>query len=299
MTRYRPTHESQYGADRSARTRASGCTWTSAAIGVDAQSGGFFDPEPDEVLRFVKPSEETSPLTPGWSLADAALAMRRMGVPFAVRSGEGWGSVKAYRANGFGVLLQGDSDRFDGGCSGAFDGDHAIYLPPDVTATTGKWGIHDPICPGLTYQSEVAIRAYAEKFRPDIAFGVFTVAVPETGDDVGLRFRILAATDGIATVKGDGHSIIRVFDGSYVPVPKGQRREVVAKVELLEPLDANPGDRRSGYLVGKTTSEPSNYEAAFVLASDVTVALTPTSFPFTFTAKGNGKEVVIGTVTLP
>ena len=191
MTYYVAEHESQYGSDRSERTRTSGCVWATLSTGVDAQSGGQLDPEPDAILALVKRSEETNPLTPGWSLIDAQKAMARLGVPFSIRSGAGWDVLKAYRDSGFYVVLQGDSDRFATGCSGAFDGDHCIGLPPGLTNATGKWAINDPICTVLTYQSEATIRAYAEKFRRDIAFGVFTVQVPTidlpdtgTGDEM-------------------------------------------------------------------------------------------------------------------
>lgn len=109
-------------------------------------------------------------------------------------------------------------------------------------------------------------------------FAGYFIQPPDTGtgDDVpGLRYRYLSTATGLATVKGDGHSIIRVFDKGRVPVPNGQVRETFGKVELLEPLDANAGDRKTGYLVGKTSAETSNYEAAFVLASDVTYKASP------------------------
>lgn len=186
MTRYVARHESQYGADRSPRTRSSGCTWTSGAIGIDASTGGRIDPEPDQVLAKVKVSEETNPTTPGWSLPDLAKASSRLGAPFAVRSGAGWAGVRAARNAGLYVVLQGDSDRFPDGCSGEFDGDHAIGITPGVTNAAGEWGIHDPICPRLTYQPESVLRAYAEKLASTVRFGVYTQPVPmiEEDDDV-------------------------------------------------------------------------------------------------------------------
>ena len=184
--RYLPKHEQQY--DYSARTSASGCTWTSVAMGVDAQSGGKLDPSPDTVLSKVARSEETNPQTPGWSLTDADLAMQRMGVPFVPRVGQGWAAVRSARTAGLYIVLQGDSDRFPDGCSGQFDGDHCIGIHPD-DAPDGRWRIDDPICPGSTFQPEARLRAYAEKFMPGVAFGVFTRPVPvkppdtSTGDD--------------------------------------------------------------------------------------------------------------------
>lgn len=173
MTYYNQ-HESQYGADRSLRTRQSGCTWTSLANGVDYATRGVKDPEPDSILSLVRIVEETNPATPGWSLADAKLAMDRLGVPFENRSGQGWLGVLQARSDGLGIVLQGDSDRFGNNtCSGAFDGDHAIFVHP-VLLADGRWRIDDPICSTFRTETESVLRSYAEKFDASISFGVFT-----------------------------------------------------------------------------------------------------------------------------
>lgn len=177
MTRYAPTHHSQYEPGSSGRTRVSGCSWTSAANGADASTGGRLDPTPDQVLALVAPSEETNPLTPGWSLQDVDLAMSRLGVPFEIRSGQGWTGVIAALDAGLYVVLQGDSDRFADGCSGAFDGDHAIGVHPDRDSA-GLQRIDDPICPTARFERRAVLRAYAEKFEPSVSFGVFTTPVP-------------------------------------------------------------------------------------------------------------------------
>lgn len=176
---YQNEHESQYGADRSARTRSSGCTWTSGANGADYATQGRVDPEPDAVLAKVARTEETAPLSPGWSLPDLALAMRRLGVPFEDRSGAGWAGVRAAHAAGLGIVLQGDSDRFpDGTCSGAFDGDHAVFVPgAELDRADGAWRYDDPICPSARYAPEATLRAYAEKLAPAVRFGVFVSEV--------------------------------------------------------------------------------------------------------------------------
>ena len=174
---YEPRHEWQYAAANTARTRTSGCTWVSGAIGLDASTGGRLDPPPDAVVSKVLRSEETNPDTPGWSLADLRLAVQRLGGRFDVRSGAGWAGVRAARELGLFVVLQGDSDRFPGGCSGAFDGDHAIGLPPGPM-DDATWAIHDPICRDRTRQAESVLRAYAEKLSPGVLFGVFPDPVP-------------------------------------------------------------------------------------------------------------------------
>lgn len=175
--RYKARHRYQYRKVNSARTRSSGCTWITGAVGLDAQSGGKLDLTPDAVLARVKRTEETNPTTPGWSLVDLRLAAARLGVKFEIRSGQGWAGVRRAKKEGLYVVLQGDSDRFVGGCSGLFDGDHCVGIPPEDSIGT-DWIIDDPICPTRTREPEAELRRYAEKFAPTIQFGVFVNPVP-------------------------------------------------------------------------------------------------------------------------
>lgn len=175
---YVNAHDSQYGAGASVRTRHQGCTWTSAGNGVDASTGGRKNPTPDQVLALVKPSEETNPTTPGWSLQDVDLAMSRLGVPFEVRTGDGWAALKAARAARQYVIVQGVSAVFsDRICSGAFDGPHCVGVHPKDDSE-GRWRGDDPICTGARYYGETTLRRYAEAFNGSISFGVFTDPVP-------------------------------------------------------------------------------------------------------------------------
>lgn len=174
---YLNAHRSQYQTGATVRTRHQGCTWTSLANGADASTGGKVNKTPDQVVALVLPSEETNPVTPGWSLDDADLAASRLGVPFEIRTG--WAALKAARAAGLYLLIPGDSDRFGNQtCSGAFDGDHCIGAHP-ATRSDGAWWIDDPICPTGRWELESVIRAYAEKFNPAVRFGVLTHPVPK------------------------------------------------------------------------------------------------------------------------
>jgi hypothetical protein len=186
-------HLSQYGGSNSAITRTSGCTWTSGANGANASTGSRLTP--DQVHLQVKRSEETNPATPGWSMADLALAMKRLRVPFANHSGDGWGAVIAYHDAGYYVVVQGDSDQFGNGtCSGAFDGDHCIGIHPQEDAA-GHWLIDDPICPTHRYESSAILKRYAEKLSPRVYFGQFTKKVP------GLTGHLKAAKGTYSTYK--------------------------------------------------------------------------------------------------
>jgi hypothetical protein len=180
--RYVPTHQSQYGPTCTPITRSSGCTWTSASTGVDAATGGKRKPSPDEIHALVKNREETSPSTPGWSLDDLDLAMARMGIPFEIRSGEGWTGVIEALNEGLYVVLQGDSDVFgDETCSGRFDGPHAIGVHPDALFKDGRPArrVNDPICPKARIVTEAKLQQYAEKFSRRVLFGVFENPVPD------------------------------------------------------------------------------------------------------------------------
>jgi hypothetical protein len=219
VSRYENGHPYQYAAANSARTRKEGCVWITGAAAVDAQSGGKRKPSPDDVLAKVKRSEETNPVTDGWSLQDLGLAMVRLDVPFVIRSGQGWAAVRATRRAGLYIALQGDSDRFPDGCSGAFDGDHCIGVHPDTDAQ-GRWRIDDPICRTATYQPESVLRAYAAKFEPSIRFGAFMQPVPiippdtstEDPDVPGLSLApVPPLAAGSASVP-KGTEVIRVSD---------------------------------------------------------------------------------------
>ena len=196
---YVAPHRSQYAPTESAVTHKAGCTWTSGANGANTANGKALDG--DAVHAKVANSEESNPALPGWSLQDLDLAMARLGVPFAVGQG-GWAGVRAARAKGQYVVLQGDSDQFGNAtCSGAYDGNHAIGVHP---ANDGmRWRINDPICPAARWEDEAVLKRYAVKLDPDILFGVFTTPVPRPVARYSMHFAA-RATVYIATLTTTG-----------------------------------------------------------------------------------------------
>lgn len=182
MVLYVQPHRSQYEAGASTITRHAGCTWTSVANGVAASTGGKRKPSPDAVHALVANSEESSPGTPGWSLADAQKAADRMGVPYENRSGHGWDAAVSAAEAGLYLTLQGDSDQFSNAtCSGAFDGDHCIGWHPRHKLEAGErwWWIDDPICGTGRWERESVLAKYALKYNPQVSFGAFTTPVPQ------------------------------------------------------------------------------------------------------------------------
>lgn len=182
MTYYLNAHSSQYAPSALPVTRHAGCTWTSGANGIDASTGGRQKPTPDQLHAKLNPGAETNPRTPGWSLPDLATALHTLGVPFSVRSGEGWDAAMTALREGHYLVVQGVSAEFaNATCSGAFEGDHAIGVHPRTTADAqgrrSHW-INDPICPAGRWERDDVLHAYARALSAGILFGTFDHPVP-------------------------------------------------------------------------------------------------------------------------
>ena len=218
---YLNAHRSQYAADSDAYTRSAGCTPTSLANGIDAATEGKISRSGDSVMSLIPRAQEFNPSVPGWNLIDADRAAAKIGVPFDVRSGQGWSSVVAAHDAGLYVVLQGDSDRFaDATCSGAFNGDHCIGVHPADNA--GLWWIDDPICKGGRYESPDVLRAYASKLAPGINFGVLTTPVrsywPEQLGPKPAKATMWVETDELQRLfKPDGRGVLRPYDAGPPP----------------------------------------------------------------------------------
>lgn len=147
-----------------------------------------------------------------------------------------------------------------------------------------------PVVPPHSVIAATALKAYWAALAWPVAY--VTVAPPSLAtpspapaptpspaprpseDEMGLRFRFVKNVKGTVTVKTDAqHYLVRVGDEGQVKVAGGQKRVAYAQVELLEPLDKNPGNRVDGWLVGEIPGDP-NIEAAFLLAVDVTPSVT-------------------------
>jgi Domain of unknown function (DUF1906) len=97
---------------------------------------------------------------------------------------------------------------------------------------------------------------------------------PETStgeEDMALGWKITTFEGGNLTIKGTGHSAIRLRDALYVAQPAGLARPYAAKIALDVQLPGGiaGADRRNGYLIGE--------DVCILLASDVTAV--PTAAP--------------------
>lgn len=265
MARFRNNrHQSQYQAGTSDRTHRQGCTWTSAANGVDAATGGKVLKTPDQILALVPRSQETDPATPGWSLYDVDKAMAKIGVGFEVRTGRGWADVVAQRNRAHYILAQGDSDRFPNTtCSGAFDGLHCIGIHPNSDAN-GAWRIDDPICGSARYETAATIRSYMTKLSSSMFFGIMTTPVPllvvEHQED-HMKFDNRGPVIGIVTMIDTWTLWDIETDARTTKVPKGTQFQCFGVTHYYPNGGAPEG--YVGYLVDH------NGKAAIVPSKDV------------------------------
>lgn len=266
---YLPHHRCQY--DYSSFTAVNGCTWTSGATGADASTGGRVNVSPDQVKAKVKRTEETNPLSAGWSMGDLDLAMSRLGVPFANRTGGQWGDVLTALDDGLYVVLQGDSDQFGNAtCSGSFDGDHAVGLHPKRDSL-GRQGMNDPICRSMRYETRATLREYAEKLArrigeyPRLRFGAFTIPVP-------LELPDTSTEDTVYSIKGvDGPFPATVRAGTpYYPSasaddPTGTINDAARPFMVVG--ESEDGRRRCIY--GKTSPTADRSRLGWVASTSV------------------------------
>ena len=93
-------------------------------------------------------------------------------------------------------------------------------------------------------------------------------------DMTGLMLRFVDRVNGIATVTGSGHALIRTDNQLNVPIPAGQKREVTGRAKLLAATGSHPAGTE-GFIVGKVPDAADDSVVAFLLASDCTFTPDP------------------------
>jgi hypothetical protein len=178
------------------------CTPTSVANGANAATGGQVNMSGGQVRALIPRSQESDPVTPGWSMVDADHAAAKMGVAFTNHDGDGWAALTSFLATGHYVDCQGDSDQFSNStCSGAFNGNHCIGIHPATRVVNGlrqHW-IDDPICKTGRWEYDYILHRYAAKLNSGIWFGVFDHAVPKAVTTPPATYRLHISAG--ATVK--------------------------------------------------------------------------------------------------
>lgn len=216
-------HKSQFDGSY---YQGSNCTPTSAANGINAASGGKYQPTGAKIRSLVARREEVQPSTPGWAIQDVDLAMTRHfpSFRFDVRSGRGWDDVVRDHKSGLYLIAQGDSDRFSNStCSGKFDGNHCIGVSPITKQQGGDewWWIDDPICPIGRWERRKVIFEYMSKLASTMRYGMFLKPVPRSGtlwgSDVSSQIRAVNPsgwTVGQAIKLATGHfgTVINMSD---------------------------------------------------------------------------------------
>ena len=118
----------------------SNCTMACAANAVRYATLGLKRPRAGDMRH--RQSDQDGPT----GLDDAKQAANTYGVTLTLSAG--WAAIKARRAEGRCLILQGDSGDLAGSCSEGQDVLHAVFLHPDDPPPdkSGYWLISDPWC---------------------------------------------------------------------------------------------------------------------------------------------------------
>ena len=161
----------------------SGCTMTAAALAYAYARGDASGPWGGDFRH------HQSDLTGGTDLVDADEAFHNYGNEnLDIRTGNGWADLKAKRAEGRAVVIQGE-----GNVPGteSFDGGHACCIGLE-TNSDGKWLWGDPLASGWQWVTESSIRDWAENLSSGIYFAVTKVApknAPSGGHAMSIVYR--------------------------------------------------------------------------------------------------------------
>ncbi len=157
---YRPLFRPQW-PDPTTTLDWKNCTMASGAMALDFHTQGKVQKWGGE-LRTL--SGDT---VGGTGIPELAKAWSKLGYTLIDRRGHTWADVMTDLRAGRGVVLQGDYDVLTGTntCQGTFDGDHAIYLNPQLygSGSVMEIAVGDPLCGAFKTISVGVLKAYAEK----------------------------------------------------------------------------------------------------------------------------------------
>lgn len=169
----------------------------------------------------------------------------------------------------------------------SYDGLHVVAVARRDSTDRVWW--MDPEAPVQYRDASGVTRDYVGEWMSDVDLASFmnaggdkdAVIAPMRSSQEApmLDFTIVKPLTGTVTVAGSGHAAVRLSDGARIGLPDGNVKTTVAAIRLTVPLDAAPGDRQSGYLIGD--------QAAILLASDVRFAASPDRYVEGYAAAKN------------
>lgn len=269
---YVPQFRRQIG-DPTTYLDASICTLESAAMGLDFTTHGQVSVWGGQLIPYCgrTPSEIAKK---GTNLQNADLAWHHYGQDLDVQDGP-WETVEKILRTGDGVIAQGWYDALPSidRCSRTFEAGHAFFVTPLFNGPGTSVLVGDPLCGGHKYMRLSSLRAYMETLarrirnNEDRLFYGRTprFVLPDTSEEPEVQplvvTKVQSAAGTVKTKTGPKHAAVQVADREYFFLEPGTTKRTFGRGVLVPPLDNNPGDRSTVYLVGD--------ELAVLLAMDV------------------------------
>ena len=251
------------------------CTLESAAMTLDFTTHGQVSVWGGQLIPYCGRSPADIRLK-GTNLGNADLAWHHYGQDLDIRD-DPWEEAERILRRGDALIAQGWYDALPSidRCSATFEEGHAFAVVPAFNGPGTSVLTGDPLCSGWRYMRLTSLRAYMEELarraRGDenrLFFGrAPKFALPDTAteepDVPPLVVTKVVAANGTVRTKTTGgkHAAVQVADREYFFLEPGTTKRTFARGVLVPPLDSNPGDRSTVYLVGD--------ELAVLLAMDV------------------------------
>lgn len=278
---YLPQFRRQIG-DPTTWLDASICTLESGAMALDFTTHGQVSVWGGQLVPYCgrTPAEIAKK---GTNLDNVDLAWHHWGQDLDKRDDD-FETAEGILRDGDGIIAQGWYDALPAidRCSKTFEEGHAFYVQPLFNGPGTSVLVGDPLCGGFKYMRLSSLRAYMEELarrvRNDedrLFFGrAPKFLLPDTSEDPEVPplvvTKVQAVNGTVRTKAGPKHAAVQVADREYFFLEPGTPKRTIGKGILVPPLDSNPGDRASVYLVGD--------ELAVLLAMDVDFTPDSTTF---------------------
>lgn len=186
---YRPIHREQIG-DPTTGYDPYICTMESGAMALDFHTQGKVQVWGGNLLNKLNLSD--ADIRNGLNMGNLKNAWAAYGYTLLDRRGYTWAQVIKDLKAGRGIVLQGDYDVLTGDddCQPGFNGDHAIYLNPELYSDNTVVLKGDPLCEDFDKVPLSTLKKYAEKlgarvYGPSSPQKIFFGATAAHPDDIG------------------------------------------------------------------------------------------------------------------